>query len=383
MSEPVPLLFLFPALEVGGAERQLQLLVERLDRRRFRPLVACQHGRGRIAEALEARGVRVRQLSDRRRFDAGFFLRTLRLVRAEGVRLVLTHGFSTGVVGRLAAVLAGAPVRILAEHATGERDMSANKHSVNRALAPLTSAWIAVADGQLEYLQRVKRIPLAKTHLIRNGIDCAAFGNRDERERVRAELGISAHARVAGIVAMLRPEKDHDTFLHAAQRVVERLDEARFLIVGDGPRRDELERRVVEVGLERIVLFTGWRGDVARVLSALDVSVLCSTDVETMPLALLESMASALPLIGTRVGGVPEVIEEGHNGILVQPRAPEELAAAMLRVLEDPETAQRWGRASRERAEREFGVQRMVRLHEKLFTALLEDAGVPVPPGIS
>lgn len=383
MSAPVPILFLLPSLDVGGAERQLASLVARLDRTRFRPLVACQHGRGRVAEEIEASGVRVQQLSDRRRFDPLFFARTLRLMRCEGVRLVLTQGFSTGVVARLAAVAGRVPVRVLAEHATGERDMTPLRHLVNRTLAPLTTAWVAVAAGQRDYLTGVKHIAPDRIHVIHNGIDTSAYGGRNARNRVRAEFGISTTAPVSGIVAMLRPEKDHETFLRAARGVVDRIGDARFVVVGDGPLRAELVRRATELGLERCVVFTGWRADVADVLEALDVSVLCSTDVETFPLSLLESMASGLPLVGTRVGGVSEMIAEGHNGILVQPRAPLELAAALMRVLQDPATAQRWGRASRQRAEREFGVQRMVERYEELFATLLDGAGVAVPARIS
>jgi glycosyltransferase involved in cell wall biosynthesis len=365
-------LFLLPRLPVGGAERQIAALVTALDRDRFRPLVACQHALGPVAEEIERSGVPVLLLSGASRFDLRFLFRTVSLIRDERVRIVLTHGFSTGVVGRLAAWIGGAPVRILAEHSTGERDMSPVRHRVNRVLNPFATAWIAVARGQVEYLIRTKRIPPERIRVIPNGIDPAAYRPAGARERVRAELGIPAEAPVAGILAVLRPEKDHESFLMAARLVLDELPEARFLLVGDGPLAADLEREVAVLDMAARVKLTGRRTDVPEILTAFDVSVLCSTDVETFPLAFLESMATGLPLIGTRVGGLPEMIDEERNGILVPTRDPTALADAMLRLLRDRDLAARLGSESRRRLEEEFTLPRMVRAYENLFRELLD-----------
>ena len=375
MTRPVSILFLFPALRVGGAERQAEALARRLDRRRWRAIVACQHERGEVAAALESAGIPVHLLSGPRRFEAGFLWRTLALVRREKVRLVLTHGFSTGVVGRLAGVLGGAPVRVVLEHSTGERDMTPGKHRVNQLLVPLTSAWVAVAHGQLDYLTQVKRIPADRIHVLHNGIDAAAYDLGAEREaarlRLRAEWGIDADAPLAGSIAVLRPEKDLQSFVRAAARVQQQLPAARFVVAGDGPLRDALQQQIAALGLEGRFVLAGWRNDVAAVLAALDVAVLCSTDVETFPLAFLEAMAAGLPLVGTRVGGLPEMIAEGVNGLLVSPGREEELAVALQHLLGDLDTARRLGAASRRRVVQEFGLERMVAGYEELFDRLL------------
>lgn len=375
---PVPILLLVPALPVGGAERQIADLVRGLDPARFRTIVACQHGLGPVAEELRGADVPIHLLSDRRRFDLAFLARTLRLIRREKVRLVLSHGFSTGVAARVAGVLGGAPIRILAEHSTGERDMSALRHRVNRMLHPWTTAWVSVAHGQRSYLVDTKGIPADRIHVIPNGVDPTLFGPAGARERVRAELGLPGDAPVAGMLAVLRPEKDARTFLLAARFVADELPGARFLLVGDGPERADLEREIHALNLSGRAILAGRRNDVAEVLTAFDVSVLCSTDVETFPMAFLESMATGLPLIGTRVGGLPEMITEERNGLLVRPRDPRGLADALLRVLSDRELARRWGRASRERVEVEFTRERMVRAYDALFTDLLGRAGVSV-----
>jgi glycosyltransferase involved in cell wall biosynthesis len=375
----VPVLFLFPSLQVGGAERQLEALVRRLDRHRFLPIVACQHAGGPVAEALRAEGVAVRQLSGPRRLDPFFLPRTLALVRRRRVRIVCTQGFSTGVVGRLAALWGGAPVRIVLEHSTGERDMSPAKHRLNRMLHSMTSAWVAVAQGQVPYLTQTKGIPPEQIHVVHNGIDAAAYdlGNRRaaERRRVRQELGIDPTAPVAGSIAVLRPEKNLRSFVGAAAQVLRTLPEARFVIVGDGPQRQELFQEIMLWGLEGRVLLAGWRDDIAAVLAAMDVAVLCSTDVETFPVSFLEAMAAGLPLVATRVGGLPEMVEPGENGLLVSPGSTDELAQALGQVLADRDRTRRWGEASRRRVRQEFGVAPMVQRYEALFEALLRPSG--------
>ncbi|NNE43034.1 MAG: glycosyltransferase, partial [Gemmatimonadetes bacterium] len=351
MSSPVPVLFLLPALPVGGAERQIASLVRGLDRTRFRPHVACQHALGPVAEEIRAAGVEPELLSGSSRVDPAFLANTRRLLKRERIRILVTHGFSTGVVGRLAAVLQRVPVRILAEHSTGERDMTAGRHRINRWLNARTSAWIAVAHGQVPYLVETKRIPPDRIHVIPNGIDVdaiAAAASASARDEVRAEFGIPPEAPVAGMIAVLRPEKDPKTFLLAARFVLDALPRAHFILAGDGPLLDDMRQEARVLNMEAHVHLPGRRADVPRILAALDASVLSSTDVETMPLAFLESMAAGLPLIGTRVGGLPELVTEGGNGSLVEPRDPRGLADAMERVLGDAALRDRWGAASRE-----------------------------------
>ena len=378
MSQPVPIMFLYPSLDVGGAERQMQILARGLDRACFRPLIAVQHARGRIGDELEAAGIPVHVLSDPRRFDIGFAARTRALMRREGVRLVMTHGFSTGVVARIASLLGGPPVRILAEHTTDESEMSAAKHLVNRCLARWATAWVAVTETQSAYLTNVKHIPASRLHFLPNGIDVERYGDHVGRARVREELGIAQSAALAGCVAGLRPEKDLFTLVRAAERVVRALPNAHFVIVGEGPERDALRHEIIARGLEHAVTLAGFRDDIPDVLSAFDVAVL-SSRIEALPVAFLEAMASGLPLVGPRVGGLVELIEPERNGLLVPPGDVEALGEALVRVLGDLDLARRWGAASRRRVVAKYSVDRMVRAYEQLFAELLVTAGVEIP----
>ncbi len=378
MDDPVPVLVLLPALALGGVETQIASLVKGLDRSRYRPIVACQHALGPVADDIVSGGVPVHLLSGSRRFDPGFFPRLHRLLKSERVRITISHGFSTGVAARLVGLAAGVPIRILAEHSTGERDMSPFKHRVNRALETLASAHVAVAHGQVDYLVHTKGIPRAKITVIPNGVDPRHFERADARGPMRASLGIEATAPVVGILAALRPEKDHRTFLLAARFVADALPEARFLIAGTGPLEPDLRREIHALDLEGRAFLLGARRDVPELLAAFDVSVLASTDVETLPMAFLESMAAGLPLVGTEVGGIPEIIREGENGRIVRPRDAEGLAAALLELLRDPQLRARMGEASRRIVLERFSLATMIISYEDLFERLLRLATNPV-----
>jgi len=158
---------------------------------------------------------------------------------------------------------------------------------------------------------------------------------------------------VVGIVAVLRPEKDHVSLLRAARTVVDELPRARFLIIGDGPTRPQLEALCTELQLTPNVHFAGSRDDVARLLPAIDVFVLTSTS-ECFPISVLEAMACARPAVCSAVGGIPEVIKDGETGYLVPPKNPPQLAARLVNLLRDPQTARRMGTAARARVEAEF-----------------------------
>jgi len=367
---PVPVLFLVPALPTGGAERQLAELVTRMDPARFRPIVVCQKGGGPFFDEIAAAGIEARAFELHAKYDPRFVARLAKLCRGRDVRVIVARSFSTGVVGRLVGRWLGIPV-IMAEHSTGRIDHDPKKRPIERLLSPHTDGVIAVARGQIPFLVEDKGFREDQIRVIYNGIDLADWNPRPRDRELLAELGIPEEAPVVGILAMLRPEKDHVTFLRAAKLVLGRVPEARFLIVGEGVERPKLEALAEELAIAQRVIFTGRRSDVHRLLSIFDVSVLSSVTIETFPMSFLEAMALERPLVGTRVGGVPEMIEEGGNGHLVPLRDPGALADALVSVVGDRDTVRRLGSRSRAIVEEKFTVQRMVRDTEDYLDSFL------------
>ncbi|HYC13355.1 MAG TPA: glycosyltransferase, partial [Stellaceae bacterium] len=290
---PLPVLFLVTHLETGGAERQLAELVTRMDRARFRPIVVCQKGGGPFFDQIAAAGVEAHQLHTPHRGDPRFALRLASLCKSRNVRAMVIRGFSTMVVGLLVGKTLGIRPILMAEHATGRIDRDPKKKPIERRLAPHVDGAIAVAKGQIPFLVEDKGFEASKIRVVYNGIDLSQWTPGPRDVELLAELGIPDHAPVVGILAMLRPEKDHATFLEAARIVRKKHPEARFLLVGDGPERAKLEGLVDKLGLGGRVVFAGVRKDVARLLSLFDVSVLSSVTVETFPMAFLEAMAMA------------------------------------------------------------------------------------------
>lgn len=364
-------LFLVPHLETGGAERQLTELVTRMDAKRFRPVVVCQKGGGPFFDEIQRSGVEIHRLDLHGRYDLRFALRLAQICRSRRVKAMVIQGFSTGVVGRLVGKLLGIRPILLAEHATGRIDPDPKKRPIERLLAPLADGIIAVAKGQIPFLLEDKGYPESKIRVIYNGIDLDAWQPLPRDQELAASWGIDAETPVIGILAMLRPEKDHVTFLRAARLVADLLPRAKFLIVGDGVERPSLEQLTKELGLSGCVTFTGRRADIPNIVSLFDVTVLTSTTVETFPMSFLEAMALGKPLVTTRVGGVPEMIDEGVNGFVVPMRDPEKLAEALVAVVKDRSRAESMGRASRRIVGERFTMEKMVRETEDYLEEFL------------
>jgi glycosyltransferase involved in cell wall biosynthesis len=183
---------------------------------------------------------------------------------------------------------------------------------------------------------------------------------------------------VVGIVARLGPEKDHVSLLRAARTVVDELTRERFLIIGDGRTRPQQEALCTELQITPNVHFAGSRDDVARLLPAIDVFVLSSVS-ECFPISVLEAMACARPAVCTAVGGIPEMISDGETGYLVPPKDPPQLADRLVRLLRDPHTARRMGRAARARVEAEFDLDRSIAAAQQAIEDVV--SGQPVLSG--
>jgi glycosyltransferase involved in cell wall biosynthesis len=363
---PLRVMFVITSMPVGGAETLLVELVRRLDRSRFSPELCCLKRLGPLGELLAAEIPAFSGLL-RYKYDVRVLGRLRRLLGERRTDAVVTVGTGDKMFwGRLAAWRAGVPVICSALHSTGLPD---HVERLNRLLAPVTDAFVAVAGPHARYLAEHEGCPAARIEVIPNGVDVQRFRPGTADASLRAALGLPPNAPVAGIVAALRPEKQHELFLRAASSVHRQSPECRFLIVGDGPQRATLQTLAVDLGLAGVVHFLGTRDDIPKLLSLFDVFVLTSK-MEANPVSVLEAMASGKPVVATRVGSVGETVLDGRTGYLVAPGSADEVAAKILELLGDPGRAKVMGQAGREEVVAHWSVGRMVEGYQEMLEGL-------------
>jgi glycosyltransferase involved in cell wall biosynthesis len=359
-------MFVHTFMPVGGAETLLVNLIRRLDRTKFSPEICCLKFPGPLGDVMAAE-VPVYSHLLAHKYDLRVLPRLTRLLAKRRIDAVVTVGAGDRMFwGRLAARLAGVPVILTALHSTGWPDVVGR---LNRLLTPITDGFIAVAEEHGRYLREVQRFPAHKVFVIPNGVDTDRFCPQLADNRLRQQLGLTPSAPVVGIVAALRPEKDHELFLRIAAGVLRLVPGAQFLIVGDGDSRTLLESRCAQLGIRNAVHFLGTRSDIPELLSIIDVSVLTSK-MEASPVTILEAMSCAKPCVAPRVGSIPETVVEGETGYLVPQGDEAESVQAVTRLLTDRALARRFGQNARRRVEEHYSLERMVEGYEQLIAGL-------------
>jgi glycosyltransferase involved in cell wall biosynthesis len=360
---PLHVMFITTSMPVGGAETLLVELIRRMDRNRFLPELCCTKELGPLGETLS---LEVPAFSNVlvKGTDIGAFRRLVDLFRRRRIDAVVTVGAGDKMFwGRLAARWAGLPVITSALHSTGHPD---RVQFANKLLAPITDAFIAVAEPQAEYLAAYEGCPKKKLVVIPNGVDVDRFCARPAPARLRAELDLPPGTPVVGIVAALRPEKNHALLLRAATRVLPSVPNAKFLIVGDGPRRAELEQLTAELGIAPAVRFAGTCSDVPSMLSLMDVLALTS-HIEANPVSILEAMAAEKPVVATDVGSVSQSVVHGKSGYLVAAGDEADLAMRLTELLKDRVRGQAMGRLGRAFVVENASIQRMIDGYQSLL----------------
>ncbi len=374
---PVTVLHVIDTLGYGGAERFLVGLVRALDRQRFRPMVAWLTAAGPFARVLADAHVPVVGIAARGHRDARALWRLGQLMRTKAVDIVHTHLFVDGFYGRLAALMAGVPVRVVTQQNAYEdpdRRLPPWQIRVNRVLARVTDHFVAVSAATREYLHQVEGVPLSRISVVPNAIEPPPRLDATAVAALRQEWLRGATGPLVGTVARLEPQKGVDVLLEAIHLARQKIPDMRCVIVGQGGELPALRAQVQELQLSSHVCFAGPRDDVWHVLAALDVFVLPSR-FEGLSLALLEALAVGTPVVATAVSGTVDVIQDGVTGVLVPPEDPEALAQALITVLRYPETARRLGEAGRRLVLAEYTMDRVVQQYETLYTTLLSRRG--------
>jgi L-malate glycosyltransferase len=372
MGEPSAILHVVDCLNVGGTERQLFELLRRMDRKRFRPLLATFKAGGELLGSLRSIGIEPVVFPLRGSLaqanTAIQVARMARLIRKENVRVVHAHDFYSNVIGVAAASLAGA--RSIASRRDLAHWLGGTQRKALRFACRMADAVVANAAAVAEQTERELAVAAAKMRVIPNGIDVENFDMKAFRTPdPLLPAGDVAIPRVCMVGSMHLPDKGHADLLKAAAILKARNVRAQFLLVSDGALRKELEDKARALGVGDDVFFLGRRDDVPSLLVRSDIVAHPSWS-EGFPNAVLEAMCAARPVVATRVGGIPEVMRDGEHGILVAPERPAELASALEKLITHSLAGHVMGLRGRKHVEEVYSLDRMYERTAALYDEL-------------
>jgi glycosyltransferase involved in cell wall biosynthesis/protein-tyrosine-phosphatase len=347
----------------AGAEVQLATTAAHLVNESGVSVSAVLLNEGQLAANLRRLGVPVTILDETRINSLKILIGLVRILREQRIDLVHTHRYKDTVLGLIAGRIAGVPYAVRTMHGLTEpmRGWAYLRFALYKALEKLAlrccaDQVIAVSKDMAGILRR-SGYPADRITHIHNGIDVREVRALRRRQDVRGELGVDAKTYLIGAVGRLSPVKGHSSFLRAARLVLHKQPRAKFLIVGDGPLRAELQAMAADLRIDGACLFAGHRTDVHDLLSAMNVFVLPSLS-EGIPMALLEAMALGTPVVATSVGGVPEVISHRMNGLLVRSGDERALADACTALTLDCDLAEQLAANARRTVEQAFSCRR-------------------------
>jgi glycosyltransferase involved in cell wall biosynthesis len=388
----VKILRVIARLNMGGPALHVAYLTEGLTKRGYdTTLVSGSLARGEdsMAFVADAHGVEVvridelgREISPLR--DLMATIRLAKLIRRERPQILHTHTAKAGTVGRVAALLAGSrrpPIIVHTFHGHVLRGYFGPLRSLffrllERRLAAGTTALIAVSPQVRDDLVALGIAPRERFVVIRLGIELDERVSPDQNGRgeSRRYLGIPGDRFAVGWIGRMTAVKRTDDVLVAFKRLRDGGVDAVLCMVGDGPDRLQLERRAHELGVIRDTVFLGYQEDVAPLYAAFDALVLPSGN-EGTPVSVIEALAAELPVVATRVGGVPDVVRDGEDGFLVEAGATDDLADRLAQLARDPALRARMGKRGRERVLPRYAVDRLVDDVDELYRSLLSAAG--------
>jgi glycosyltransferase involved in cell wall biosynthesis len=360
-------------LAVGGAEVLAARLARQLQES-YRFVFACLDEQGSLGEELEKQGFRVEVLGRRQGVDCQCAWRLARFLRQERVDLVHAHQYTPFFYAAAARWLYRRPPVIFTEHGRHYPDYPRRKRILlNRFLLERRDRVVGVGQAVRSALIANEGLPADRVEVIWNGVDLAPFANGlCRRQAVRKEIGVEGACLVLLLVARFDYLKDHATAVRTLGRVVHQLPGAQLVLIGDGPGRRAIEESIREQNVADHVRLLGARTDVARLMPAADIFLLTSIS-EGIPLTVIEAMAAGLPVVATRAGGVPEVVDDGCSGLLAPVGDDAALAEHVIRLASDPQVRQQMGEHGRRRARELFAEEKMHASYLRLYRDTIAD----------
>ena len=372
--------FVITKLELGGAQKQLLALIRGLDRDRFIPFLYTAKSGMLIEQALKISGLKLQRSCFLKRpiclVKDFFALVDLYIsIKRNRVDIVHTHSSKAGILGRLAARFAGVKVIMHTVHGWSFNDcQSLIKRKLflwlEKIVASFTDALIVVSDYDKKKGLDNHIGKKYQYQLIRYGIDYLEF-DRAKGQNLKKELRIDPNNLLVGMIACFKPQKSPQDFVRLAYLVNQIIPNVKFLLVGDGILRRDIEKLIDKFKLQNNVILTGWRRDIPRILSAIDVFVLTSL-WEGLPVSVLEAMVASKPVVATRTGGIAEIVFEGKTGFLVEPGNTKDMAEKLRILLKDGAMRDQMGRNARDSLDSDFNLENMVSNTQDLYGNLIK-----------
>ena len=372
----VRLLFVTNALNAGGAEQFIALHLAHIDRSRYDVSVAMLHAPAgaSIEDQVKRLDVPIFDLREGKRPDPRVLPRLVRLLREQRADLLQSHVAYSNVIARVAARVAGVPV-VTTEQTTAENLGRRGLDRITRLTLPLSTGAAFISEGvKQSFLTGRERLLPRHMRVIPNGIDIGAVQHAVlPKDAACALLGISPEPTILGCAGRLVPVKGHTYLLRAFQKLLPdlgaTLPDARLVLLGGGALEQPLREEAASLGLADRVVFAGHRPDVHRLLGAFDVFAMPSLQ-EGLGLAALEAAAAGIPIVASRTGGLPEIIEHDVTGLLVPPTDVDALAAALARALRDPALGARMAEKAKAHVQK-FSIESAVAAYDKLYSLCL------------
>lgn len=382
------ILYLTNRFAPAGAETFLLNRLRVLDRTRFEPYVGELRAGGDLKPAFEAAGVPTFTFGAARQFDARALANLYSFLRREKITILEAHVWWAVFVARVVGTAAGVPIIV-----TNEQDMRAGETMHRADLLFAGDLTMRLSDACVHITQATAQSfkdttsPLlyggAIRRIIPNGIDAKAIAEgvkKVDRRAKRRSLGVAEDAVVIGNVGRLAEQKGQAFLIRAFAKILAREPKAHLVIVGWGPLEDELRALAKELLVSHRVLFAGKRLDVGELLATFDVFAFSSVH-EGQGIAILEAMAAGVPVVTTAVDGIPDMVKHEASGLLVPPRDPDAIEAAVMRLLGDPALSAKIVEGARRVAFEEFSIEAAGKAYGELYEELLAKKGIPIPRG--
>ncbi|MCM8805094.1 MAG: glycosyltransferase [Candidatus Omnitrophica bacterium] len=365
--EKIKICYIIGTLEVGGAEKQLYLLIKNLDKERFKPFLISLRD-GRMKKDFEEI-TNLYLLKKKFKFDLAILLGLIRIIKKEKPDILHTFMFTSNTWGRLVGIICKIPVIIASERSVDLWKKWYHK-LIDRFLLKFTDKIICNSE-------EVKNIYLKKTKgdrrkflVIYNGIEIEEYEKIKENYRLKEEFGIK-NEKIILTGGRLSFEKNLETFLYVAKKVKERFSYVKFFIVGEGEEEERLKKLAENLNIKDSVIFTGYRNDLPELIKISDIVVLISL-WEGMPNLIIEGMICKKPVICTKIGGGKEIIKDGENGFLVDPDDEEVIKEKILFLLKNDEKCKIMGEKGYNFAKKTFSLKNMVENYQNLYIELLK-----------